>query len=645
MEAINGNESLYRALFEQTNDGVFIISLDLKYLAVNQQAADMLGYEIEEIVSMPVDDIVALEQTTDNQRVSSPTEEANEPVYERIFRRKDGTTFPVEISTSIVYDNYGIPIHIQSYVRDITERKRSEITLFRREKILEAVGFAAEQFMRSSIWEGDIIEVLKKLGQAADVNWISIKSKNIDCQNGQELKQIADWISSDSFNDVVKTDLGNILKQQGLSLCEEDFHQSEGMYVELKELPRAGMNGNTDHKIQAIAIAPIFVKYDLWGFIIFADFTNQREWSKAERDAIIAASNIIGAAIQRDQFESELHQSVARNRTIVEALPDLVLRIDRTGKLLEFIANEKHPLHMPRDSVVGKRIQDIWPQTISDLIMAYVSKTLESGSSHLFEDKFLDDIRTYETRFDGISENEVLAIIRDVSDRARLEQMKSDFINRASHELRTPLTTAILMTDLIKEGGAKEELEEFWKILTSELNRQKILIDRFLIAGRLESNMLALEPAPMDLMPVLEESIAAVSPLARKKEIEIVKEIPLTIPEIVGDKSGLQQVFINLINNAIKFSPEGSRVTIEVVKKSDMLGIKIQDQGIGIPVDDLPHMFKRFYRARNVTLAEIPGSGVGLYLVKSIVEKLGGEIYVTSSVGQGTMFEVALKVS
>ena len=111
------------------------------------------------------------------------------------------------------------------------------------------------------------------------------------------------------------------------------------------------------------------------------------------------------------------------------------------------------------------------------------------------------------SRLYPIDNDEALIVVRDVTELAVLNEMKSDFINRASHELRTPITTVMLMAELIQEGGTPEELEEYWRTLKSELNRQKILIDRLLIAGKLESGMMNMEAAKIDLIPILEESI------------------------------------------------------------------------------------------------------------------------------------------
>jgi two-component system, OmpR family, phosphate regulon sensor histidine kinase PhoR len=141
---------------------------------------------------------------------------------------------------------------------------------------------------------------------------------------------------------------------------------------------------------------------------------------------------------------------------------------------------------------------------------------------------------------------------------------------------------------------------------------------------------------------VLEESTQAVKPIADKRNISIQISTPQKALLVIGDKSGLQQVFINLLNNAIKFSPKGSIVEVDVKRTEDQTHISITDHGLGIPPEAIPHLFQRFYRAKNVTIAEIPGSGIGLYIVKSIVEALGGKISVESLQNTGTIFVVTL---
>jgi signal transduction histidine kinase len=239
-----------------------------------------------------------------------------------------------------------------------------------------------------------------------------------------------------------------------------------------------------------------------------------------------------------------------------------------------------------------------------------------------------------------------LIIVRDITEQAHLDQMKSDFINRASHELRTPLTAAMLMAELLQHSNTEEEKAEYLAALTHELNRQKDLIDQLLIAGRLESGRMKFTVRSLDLIPALKEAIQAVKTLADKHKISINLELERDSIHILADASALSQVFINLINNAIKFSPEGSSIEVKAVHSNAEKGVRISitDHGLGIPPEAIPHLFERFFRARNVTIAEIPGSGVGLYIVKSIVDELGGTIEVKSELNQGTTFIVSLKL-
>lgn len=135
----------------------------------------------------------------------------------------------------------------------------------------------------------------------------------------------------------------------------------------------------------------------------------------------------------------------------------------------------------------------------------------------------------------------------------------------------------------------------------------------------------------------------AVKAIANKRNISVKMSMEYESVRILGDAGGLSQVFINLINNAVKFSPVGAEVQVSVLQDDADVFVSITDHGLGIPANSISHLFERFYRARNVTVAEIPGSGIGLYIVKSIVDELHGKISVVSEVNQGTTFTVRLR--
>lgn len=617
-----GDDFHYRALFEQSDDCIFIISFGLVYMAANPQALKLLGYSENELIGKPVSEIIALDESLGHEAI---LENGSSP-FERVLKCKDGTTVLVEISTSIVYDETGQPAYIQSIVRDISRRKEVERALRRRDQIMVSISDATTRLLQSTKFQENIAEILGSLGQATGAVACFI-IKVILLPGHLPIQILSEWQKDGSYRMDIENSLTPCMKFL--------LNSKDGIFAENVDIRPA----------QSVAVVQILGKTGSREFLGLFYPDTVDTWLPTQRDVLQVVANIIGAALQRDQHEEAILESEARNRTIIEALPDLIIRMDAMGKILDYNAKPDHPLYHTHHDVAGKLLSEIWPEEIVSQIMGRDMGEAFTKPHYLKEFKLPFSPQIYESRLAPIASQEALLVVRDITEQAKLNEMKSDFINRASHELRMPLTNAILMVNLIQQGGTQEEIQEYWKILNSELNRQKILIERLLMAGRLESRTLQLEIAPIDLISVLDESILAVKTIANKKNINIRVSAPSTPIEVMGDRSGLQHVFINLINNAIKFSPEGSFVGVEVALSEKEAWIAISDQGMGIPPEDLPHLYERFFRGRNVTIAEIPGSGIGLYIVKSIVEELGGRIEAESVLKQGTTFTVALKRS
>lgn len=614
IETAWGEDFLYRALFEHSDDCIFIISFDLHYLAANPQALNLLGYREDELIGKPLSEIVSIDEAGTSQPTLGEAD-----LLERVLRRKDGGVVPVEISTSLVYDKNGAPVCIQSIARDISRRKEVERALLRHNQLMLAISEATTRLLNPDKIDNKIAEVLELLGRAAGaVACFIVAVEPLSFQ--LQLRSV--W----QRDEAVPLPLLHLLEPFG----------------KVFQVHPAGIFAEDLDYFPAQSLAMVKVAAAGW-FLGLLYPEKVQAWLTAQEDAVQIAANLIGAALQRDQHEEAILLSEARNRSIINALPDLIIRMAAAGEILDYSAQPDHPLYRQPDEVHGKLLSELWPAEIAQQVMAWNQDGVFSADYLLKEFKLPFSAQTYELRLSPIASAEALLVVRDVTEQARLDQMKSDFINRASHELRTPLTTVIMMANLLREGGTPDEMQEYWGVLLSELNRQKILIERLLIAGRLESGTMKLEISPVDLVATLEESILAVKPIALKKKISIQLSTPEKPSLVLADRSGLQQVFINLINNAVKFSPEGTSVDLVVTLRPEATLVGITDHGMGIPPEDLPHLCERFFRARNVTLAEIPGSGVGLYIVKSIVEELGGSLAVESALQAGTTFTVGLQ--
>ena len=610
-------------LFEQTSECVFIIDTDLRYLAANRQALHLLGYEENELIGMHVSDVISMGELVESPVISEGT--AN--IYERILKKKDGTMIPVEIGTSVVLSNNGEPSYIQSIVRDVSERKAIEKLLMRNGRILSVISEATARLFRSPNIESRISEMLESLGLTMEVFCCVI-------------------FEIDNFSGMPKVNIKYAWQESKLN----DFDVEAAIHPFVKRLVAMPASVLSEKKViqaenlpgYSFLAIPIQGALGSRGYLGMFDHINSLSWLPGEFDVVQTATNILGAALQRIQYEETIRVNEFRNRAIIDAFPDLLIRIDSSGKILDYSSSPNHPLFVHRDIITGKNLYETWPEEIVIKVIGDENRK-KIVASHWWEGFQLPfSSSIYESRLHPINQGEALIIIRDITDIIRLNEMKTDFINRASHELRTPLTSAILMTDLIQQGGTPEEQKEYWQILKNELNRQKNLIDRLLMAGRLESGMVKLESVELDLIPVLEESMQAVKPIANKKKINLTLNTPQRPVKILGDDSALQQIFINLITNSVKFSPQGGKVDLIVGKSKDYIDVSIIDQGMGISPEAVPHLFEKFYRARNVTVAEIPGSGIGLYIVKSIIEELHGKIDVRSEINKGTVFTVHL---
>jgi signal transduction histidine kinase len=244
-----------------------------------------------------------------------------------------------------------------------------------------------------------------------------------------------------------------------------------------------------------------------------------------------------------------------------------------------------------------------------------------------------------------------IAIIRDVTERRKAEEklketmeIKSQFISTVSHELRTPLAAmkegiAIVLDEVA--GRINEKQKKFLDIAKRNVDRLQNMINNILDFQKLEAEKIGLHIQNNDVKQVALEVHETMVPYAEKNGVELLLGLADNLPEAKFDRDRIVQVLINLIGNAIKFSPKGGRTHLNVQHRDEELIISVNDTGVGIPKKELPKIFERFYRAEQQR-EEVQGTGLGLSIVHKIVMRHGGRIEVESEVGQGSTFTVFL---
>ncbi len=241
----------------------------------------------------------------------------------------------------------------------------------------------------------------------------------------------------------------------------------------------------------------------------------------------------------------------------------------------------------------------------------------------------------------------VVTTLNDITDIRSVERMKTEFVSTVSHELRTPLTSIkgfirTLLDDT--EGYYDREMQmEFYRIIDTECDRLVRLISDLLNLSRIESGrMLDLVITEVDLNKAMARIVDAQRSYASAHNFEIIA--PSDLPLISADQDKIEQVLTNLLSNAVKYSPEGGKITVLAERLNDHVQVSVTDQGIGIPEEHLGKLFTRFHRVDNRDTRKQYGTGIGLYLVKHLVEAHRGEIKVESTLGEGSTFSFVLPI-
>jgi two-component system phosphate regulon sensor histidine kinase PhoR len=243
-----------------------------------------------------------------------------------------------------------------------------------------------------------------------------------------------------------------------------------------------------------------------------------------------------------------------------------------------------------------------------------------------------------------------MLIMFDITEFKRLEKIKADFVANVSHELRTPLTAVKGYIETIKDGAyeSDEQLERFLDIVSKHTERLINIVNDLLVLSEVEKKSVpwgeetqkTLEDT--DLKKVLVSALDALKPRIDAKNINFTMEITESQTTTRGDGFLLEQMFINLIDNAVKYTPEGGAVKVTLSKADSAFRVDVEDSGIGIPKEHIPRIFERFYRVDKTRSRKEGGTGLGLSIVKHIAIMHGGKVEVESTEGKGSKFTVTL---
>jgi two-component system phosphate regulon sensor histidine kinase PhoR len=334
-------------------------------------------------------------------------------------------------------------------------------------------------------------------------------------------------------------------------------------------------------------------------------------------------------------------------RAILSGMVEGVIAVDERGRVL--FANDRAGKLLGFEPVaVGK--QPLFEVAREPGFREIVEKGLASADAHREELEWKGPpartLAVYVSRFPGHGMPGAVVVLHDTTDVRAAERMRQDFVANVSHELKTPLTVIKSSVEALTDGAVEEPeaRDVFLGQVTREADRLHDLIQDLLSLARIESGNLALEPKPVALGRAIEDCVERHHARAESKTLTVIERPPADGREAVvwADPDALRQVLDNLVDNAIKYTPNGGRITVRWNATADAVSFEVEDTGVGIPQEDLPRVFERFYRVDKARSRSMGGTGLGLSIVKHLVQAMKGHVRVASTLGKGTVFRVSL---
>lgn len=324
---------------------------------------------------------------------------------------------------------------------------------------------------------------------------------------------------------------------------------------------------------------------------------------------------------------------------VFEHMTDGILVFDRMGVMIHANPASIEMLRLDKQisfqEVFRPYLDVTYTEMKAHVMEETISHLVEVGSKYysIYFAKFIDQ---------GKEAVGLICVIQDITEHKRLEEMQKEFVANVSHELRTPLTTIKSYAETLMEGGIDDDeiSKKFLGVINHEGDRMTALVQDLLELSKLDNSQVQFSMNTFNLEHLVRDSIEKYRIHAEKKSQSMIYHPPNFTCKVVGDMNRIEQVLKNIVTNAVKYSPEGALVEVDIKDKGKYFVVGVVDSGFGIPKEDVARIFDRFYRVDKARSREMGGTGLGLAIAKEIMEHHGGRIEVQSAFGKGSKFEL-----
>lgn len=378
----------------------------------------------------------------------------------------------------------------------------------------------------------------------------------------------------------------------------------------------------------------------------------------AQDEVGLLATTLNTMADQLHAKIDELSEDRAQLLAVLTSMVEGVMVLDYRGHVLQINPALERMFGISRVEARGRPCAELFRhQRLNDLVTTILGSRVP-GEDEIVLPLTGRCLQIEASPAGGERESEacLVLVFHDITELRRLEKIRKDFVANVSHELRTPLTSIKGYVEALLDGAKDDPVASarFLEIILKQSDRLNLIIEDLLELSKIESGRVSLKEEPLELRSVVDRTLSMIKPIADKKRHRLVTVVDPSLPPVGGDEGRLVQVLTNLLDNAIKYTPEGGTISVGTKlvlsagttdSTARAIDLSVADTGIGIPEEDRPRVFERFYRVDKARSRELGGTGLGLAIVKHIVEGHGGQVWVEANHPQGSRFVVRLPVS
>lgn len=634
-EALLNERNKLDQLVNSLRDGLIYYSLDMRVAQYNNAFGRLVGLK-KNIIGMPWELVLSKQSTTycnyNLLRSFDPVEFLRNAISQGKVSRGIATisTKPpkiIEVTVAPVYDREQRISGVLSHMRDITQvHELQQKTIARVDqltllfKISSVAGFNAKEIVRRTL----------RLGlQLLPVKGISIILMDGDNDQTSSIENVGDVETLNQVKTLIDKRIKNVLKSG----------KSEAMHL------RSDSNKDKVHML----MIPINGRHQSCrGVLVAVDKKDRAFFTKEDIHLLTIVSTQLASKLDTAWLLNQVEADRNKLAAIIEQSFDGIVVLDAESNIQLWNESLERLTGIKEEEVMFRSLSDV-RKTVTVVAETKVDNLIEIEMKHKITGKTVWLGVTYSPIIHAGQKTGYVAIIRDVSRQKELERTKNEFISTASHELRSPITAIVGYLSMLKRGDAGRIVNQQQAFFVDKAyqnsKRMVALIEDLLTTTRMETGQVRFQLQAINMVEVIDSILGDVCFKANTKNIKVTIDRD-NYASVLADRNGIEQVLNNIINNAIKYTPYGGRVSISFKSKrldgEPVVITDITDSGVGIDSSDYERIFEKFTRLDSPLSVSAGGTGLGLYITKTIVDNLGGRLTVKSRPGKGSTFSIIL---